>query len=107
MDELECKIIAHEMALIETVAHIDADHIREGVRATRAGLVVGITEEERTIRIAAIELLEAAFQRFGRPRLISWAICPLRSNWRSGSPGAPVASLAPTEVVSQFAIFGP
>ena len=68
VDELECKIVAHEMALIETVAHIDADHIREGVRATRAGLVVGITEEERTIRIAAIELLEAAFQRFGRPQ---------------------------------------
>jgi len=35
---------------------------------TMAGLVVGITEEERTIRIAAIELLEAAFQRFGRPQ---------------------------------------
>jgi hypothetical protein len=67
MDELERKIIAHEMALIEAVAHIDADHIREGMRAIRAGLVVGITEDERVIRIAAIELLEAALQRLGRP----------------------------------------
>lgn len=67
MDELERKIVAHEMALIETVAHIDADHISEGMRAIRAGLVVGITEEERVIRVAAIELLEAALQRFGRP----------------------------------------
>jgi len=55
MDELERKIIAHELALIETVAHIGA------------GLVVGITEEERVIRITAIELLEAALQRFGCP----------------------------------------
>jgi hypothetical protein len=67
MDELERKIVAHEMALIETVAHIDADHIREGMRAIRAGLVVGITEEERVIRIAAIEMLEAALLRFGSP----------------------------------------
>ena len=67
MDELERKIVAHEMALIETVAHIDADHIREGMRAIRAGLVVGITEEDRVIRIAAIDLFEAALLRSGDP----------------------------------------
>ena len=65
MDELERKIVAHELALIETVAHIDADHIREGMRAIRGGLVVGITEEERFIRCAAIELLEAGPLRYG------------------------------------------
>jgi hypothetical protein len=31
------------MALIGTVAHIESDHIRGGMRAIRAGLVVGIT----------------------------------------------------------------
>jgi hypothetical protein len=67
MDELKRKIVAYELALIETVAHIDADHIRQGMRAIRAGLVVGITEEERIIRVAAIELLEAALEGLGRP----------------------------------------
>jgi len=67
MDELERKIVAHEMALIETVAHIGADHLLESVQAIRAGLIAGITEEEQTIRITAIDLLQAALERLGRP----------------------------------------
>ena len=57
MDEIEQRIAAHELALIEVAAHIDPDHIAEGIKAMRDGLVIGITQEERGIRIAAIDLL--------------------------------------------------
>jgi hypothetical protein len=45
MDELERRIVSHELALIETVTHADADHIRGRVRAIGAGPIVEITEE--------------------------------------------------------------
>jgi hypothetical protein len=64
MDEIELRITVHELALIEVVAHIDRDNIVEGIKAIRAGLIVGITEEERVIRISAIELLEDAAARW-------------------------------------------
>src|SRR5579875_3218331 len=64
VDEIERRIVAHELALIEVVAHLDHEHIREGIRAIRAGFVIGISEEERVIRVAAIELLEDALRRF-------------------------------------------
>lgn len=64
MDEAERRVVAHELALIEVAAHLDHEHLRAGIQAIRAGFVIGISEEERVIRIAAIELLEDAMQRF-------------------------------------------
>jgi hypothetical protein len=55
------------LALIEVVAHIDRDHMAEGIKAIRAGILVGITEEERVIRCQAIDLLEEARQRYSPP----------------------------------------
>jgi DNA integrity scanning protein DisA with diadenylate cyclase activity len=67
MDEIEQRIAAHELALFEVVAHIDQAHIVERIKAIRAGLVVGMTAEERAIRIAAIDLLEDAARRYDPP----------------------------------------
>jgi hypothetical protein len=52
---------------LETVAHIDADPIREGMHAVRTGLISGMTEKERVIRLTSLDLLEMAMQRFGNP----------------------------------------
>jgi hypothetical protein len=35
----------------------------EAIKAIRAGFVIGITEEERVIRVAAINMLEDAMRR--------------------------------------------
>ena len=84
MDEIAQRIAAHELALIEVVAHIDRDHIREGIKAIRAGLVVGITEEERVIRIAAIELLEDAATHYDQPAV--------RMHWKGAGSYPPSRS---------------
>jgi hypothetical protein len=67
MDENEQRIAAHEMALIEVVAHLDRDHVEAGLKAIRAGLMIGISEDERVIRCQAIQLLEDAMGRFDPP----------------------------------------
>jgi hypothetical protein len=41
MAELEQRIAAHELALIEVVAHVDRDQVVEGMKTIRAGLIVG------------------------------------------------------------------
>lgn len=63
MDEVERRVVAHEMALIEVAANVERRHLEEAIRSIRTGFVVGITEEERVIRIAAVELLEDAMRR--------------------------------------------
>ena len=67
MDEAERRLVAHEMALIEVAAHVNRDEIAAAIKAIRSGLVIGITEEERVIRIGAIELLEDALRRDDAP----------------------------------------
>jgi hypothetical protein len=67
MDENEQRVAAHELALIEVVAHLDRDHIIAGMKAIRTGLVVDVSVDERTIRGAAYELLEYALQRYDPP----------------------------------------
>lgn len=64
MDEDEQRIAAHELALIEVSAHLDRDHTLAGMKSIRAGLVIGISEDERVIRCQAIQLLEDALGRF-------------------------------------------
>jgi len=59
------RIIAHELGLIEVVAHMRTDHIRAGIEAIRAGIVKGINREERIIRSMAIEYLEEALYNEG------------------------------------------
>jgi hypothetical protein len=63
VNETECRIIAYEMALIEVAAYLDEDIVEAALRAIRSGLVVGIADRERTIRLHAIDLLELANER--------------------------------------------
>lgn len=69
MDEVERRVVAHELALIEVAANVGRSEIIEGMMAIRAGLVVGISEEERVIRIAAIDMLEEAMRRHDPPAM--------------------------------------
>jgi hypothetical protein len=63
VDEIERRVVAHELALIEVAAHVERGHMLEAIKSIRAGFVIGITEEDRVIRIAAIDLLEDAMRR--------------------------------------------
>jgi hypothetical protein len=63
MNEIERRVVAHELALIEVAAHVERSHMLEAIKSIRAGFVIGITEEERSIRIAAIDILEEAMRR--------------------------------------------
>ncbi len=67
MDEIELRVAARELALIEVVAHLDRDHIIAGMKAIRAGLAFDICEDERVIRRQAYQLLEDAMRRFDPP----------------------------------------
>ena len=58
MDESERRVVAQKLALIEVAAHTEHEHMVEAIRAIRNGIVTGITEDERMIRVAAIEMLE-------------------------------------------------
>jgi hypothetical protein len=66
MDEIGFRIDAHEMALIDAAGHIDEDNVIAAMRAIRAGLVGGILEDGRPIRLRVLELLEVALQRSDR-----------------------------------------
>ena len=67
MDELECRIQGHEMALIEVVAHVGRNELLAGIEAIGAGLVDRIGADERVIRLQAIGLLEDAMRRYDPP----------------------------------------
>lgn len=69
MDEVERRVVAHEMALIEVCAYVGKAEMLAGIKSIRAGIVVGITAEEREIRYAAIEMLEAALHRHDPPAI--------------------------------------
>ena len=64
MDEVERRVVAHELALIEVAAHVEREHLSQAIKSIRSGFLIGITEEERVIRIAAIDMLENAMRRF-------------------------------------------
>ena len=63
MDEIERRVVAHDLAFIKVAARVEREHMLEAIRAIRAGFVIGITEEERVIRVAAIDMLEDAMRR--------------------------------------------
>jgi hypothetical protein len=69
LDEIERRVVAHELALIEVAARVERQHLESAIQAIRSGFAIGITEEERVIRIAAIELLEDAMRAHGPPAM--------------------------------------
>ena len=67
MDDIETRVAAHELALIEVVAHIDRGAIAEGIVAISDGIVSNISDDERTIRRRAIALLQEAIHLYDAP----------------------------------------
>jgi len=67
MDELEDRVCAHELALIEVVAHVGASETRAAIGRIREDLPFSLDGDERVIRRQAIQLLEDALHRFDPP----------------------------------------
>jgi hypothetical protein len=41
LDDIERRVVAHELALIEVAAHVERAHMLEAIKSIRAGLVIG------------------------------------------------------------------
>jgi hypothetical protein len=59
MHEIDVRIDADTTALIEAPSQIDEDNVIAVMRTIRASLVVGVLEDERTIRLRVLDLLAA------------------------------------------------
>lgn len=66
MDELEKRLAALELVIIELGAWLDPAAIDDAMRSIAAGVETGC-EEEREIRRQALHLLEDARKRFDPP----------------------------------------
>lgn len=64
MTELEKRIAAVELLLVEVVPWIDLDVARDAAAAIKTGLYADITADEAEIRFQAIELLTDGRRRF-------------------------------------------
>lgn len=64
MDELETRISALEMVLLEVLPFMDPGAVDDGLASIRSGLAMDIGDEERVIRQTAIRLLEQAQDRY-------------------------------------------
>ena len=63
MNVIESRINSYEMALIEVAAYLDEDVILAAMRAIRSGITDCIDEQERTIRLQALRLLDLGLER--------------------------------------------
>ena len=67
MDEIDLRMGAYELALIELAGQNDRAHVVAAIDAVRDGLAVAADADERTIRRQAIGLLEDGLHRFDPP----------------------------------------
>ncbi len=65
-DELELRIAAHELALVEIAAAITPSALLYAIEAIRDGLAGAFDDDEHTIRAQAMLYLEEALER-GEP----------------------------------------
>ena len=72
MDELQHRILAAETVIIELTPWIDEDAIADAIASIRAGLEGSISEDERIIRLQALELLQDGRRRYAGPELGIW-----------------------------------
>lgn len=72
MDEIERRIAAVELVLIELVPWIDEDRASDAVAAIRAGLHANICTHEREIRLQALQLLTDGRRRYAPPAVGAW-----------------------------------
>ena len=67
MDEIELRLAALEMVVIELGAWLDPGAVVDAGNSIRAGLLANITGDERTVRLQALSMLEDGRQRFSGP----------------------------------------
>ena len=72
MDELEKRLQAVELLLIEVAPWMDAGVLHDAATAIRAGLLGDISDEERDIRMYAIQLLTDGRRRFEPGAVGGW-----------------------------------
>jgi hypothetical protein len=72
MDELQQRILAAETVIIELTPWIDAGAISDAIASIRAGLEGSISEDERIIRLQALELLQDGRRRYAGPEFGVW-----------------------------------
>lgn len=64
MDDLEARIAALELLIIEDLALRSPDHLRRMLDAIAEGLEHDISADERMVREGALQLVEDAARRF-------------------------------------------
>ncbi|MGH7024170.1 MAG: hypothetical protein ACREEB_11350 [Caulobacteraceae bacterium] len=64
MDEIEQRLAAIELVLIELIPWLDPGAIEDAAASIRAGLTAQVCGDERTIRLQAISIIEEGRQRF-------------------------------------------
>ena len=69
MDEIELRIAALDMAVIELTAWLDPGAMEDASASIRAGLAADPESDERTVRLQALSLLEDGRQRFAAPAM--------------------------------------
>jgi hypothetical protein len=67
MDELEARIAAIELVLVELIPWLDAGAVEDATASIRAGMEPEISEDERMVRAQALQLLEDGRKRFAGP----------------------------------------
>ncbi len=72
MTEDEIRLAAVELVLVEIIPWIDPAAVTDAVAAIKAGLDADIAQDEREIRMQALQLLTDGRQRYAGPNLGAW-----------------------------------
>lgn len=72
MDELEKRLAAIELLLIEVAPWLDEGVLHDAATAIRAGILGDLSSDEREIRAYAIQLLTDGKQRFEPGAMGGW-----------------------------------
>jgi len=72
MDELEKRLAAVELLAIEVGPWLDEGVLHDAATAIRAGMLGDLTDEEREIRMYALQLLTDGKQRFEPGSVGGW-----------------------------------
>lgn len=72
MDELEKRLLAVELLLIEVAPWLAEGALHDAATAIRAGLHADLTDDEREVRMYAIQLLTDGKRRFEPGAIGGW-----------------------------------
>lgn len=67
MTELELRLAALELWVVEVGAFLEPQVLDDAARSITAGLATALDDDERTIRLGALDLIEQARGRFRPP----------------------------------------